>query len=149
MAVSRDHPYTRFNFVVDFGDGSAGPDAGFSEVHGLDTEVDVIEYRTGNSRNDEPMKLTGLTRVGDVTLRRGLIGTLTLWQWFEEVRSGDRNALRTVTIRLLNEDRSEPVMTWQLERARPVRHVSGPLDASASAVAIEELVLSYERLDLE
>jgi phage tail-like protein len=149
MAVTRDHPYTRFNFLVDLGNGSAGPDAGFSEVSGLDTHVDVIEYRNGNSKVNEPIKITGLARVSDVTLRRGLIGSLSLWEWFTEVRNGDPNAVRTVTIELQNEDRSGPVMTWKLLRARPVRHVSGPLEAGVSDVAIEELVLSCERLDVE
>ncbi len=149
MAVMRDHPYTQFNFLVDLGDGSDGVGAGFAEVSGLDTYVDVIEYRNGNSKVNETMKLTGLSRVGDVTLRRGLIGALNLWQWFTEVRDGDPNAVRTVTIQLQNEDRSGPVMTWRLLRARPVAHVSGPLAATGTDVAIEELVLSCERLELE
>jgi phage tail-like protein len=95
------------------------------------------------------MKLTGLARVSDVTLRRGLIGSLTLWQWFEQVRSGDPAAIRTVTIRLQDEERTADVVTWRLLRARPVRHVSGPLDAIASDVAIEELVIAHERLEIE
>lgn len=149
MAVIRDRPYSQFNFLVDFGEGSEGVDAGFSEVSGLDAHVDVIEYRTGNSRFSEPIKITGLSRVTDVTLKRGLIGSLTLWQWFADVRAGDPNAPRTVTIQLLNEERTEPVLSWRLLQARPVKHVSGPLVANGSELAIEELVLSYERLDLE
>lgn len=149
MAVARDHPYTQFNFIVDLGDGSDGPDAGFAEVSGLDARVEVIEYRTGDSKVNEPIKLTGLSRVGDVTLRRGLIGSLNLWEWFRQVRDGDPNAVRTVTIRLLDEDRSNVVMTWRLVRARPVQHVSGPLAATGNDVTIEELVLAYERLELD
>lgn len=149
MAVLRDHPYTQFNFLVDLGSGTDGVDAGFAEVTGLDTHVDVIEYRTGNSKVNEPMKITGLTRVSDVTLKRGVIGSLSLWQWFTEIRTGDPNAVRTVTIQLQNEDRSETVLTWRLLRARPVKHVSGPLEAVGTDIAIEELVLAYERLDLE
>lgn len=149
MAVMRDHPYTQFNFLVDFGDGGDTVDSGFAEVSGLDAHLDVIEYRNGNSKVNEPIKLTGLSRVADVTLRRGLIGSLTLWEWYTQVREGDPNAPRTVTIQLQNEDRSETAMAWRLLRARPVRHVSGPLVAVGTDVAIEELVVSYERLDLE
>ena len=149
MAVFRDHPYPQFNFLVDLGNGSDGVDAGFAEVSGLDAHVDVIEYRAGNSKVNEPLKITGLARVGDVTLKRGVIGSLTLWQWFAEVRNGDPNAVRDVTIHLLNEERDGPVMSWRLHRARPIRHVSGPLDAAGTDVAIEELVLSCERLDVE
>lgn len=150
MAVPRDHPYAQFNFLVDIGDGDAASvQAGFSEVSGLDAHIDVIEYRNGNSRFDEPMKLTGLSRVGDVTLRRGLIGALNLWQWFTQVRSGDPNAVRDVTIRLQDEQRADDVVVWKLSRARPIRHVSGPLAGAGTDLAIEELVLSYERLDVE
>lgn len=150
MAVERDHPYTQFNFLVDIGSGdSAEITAGFAEVSGLDAHVDVIEYRTGNSRVNEPIKITGLSKVSDVTLTRGLIGSLNLWEWYAQVRAGDPNGVRTVTIQLLNEERSETVVTWKLLRARPVKHVSGSLDATGSDVTIEELVISYERLELE
>lgn len=149
MAVSRDHPYAQFNFLVDIGDGDEHVAAGFAEVSGLDTQVDVIEYRNGNSRLNEPMKLVGLTRVDDVTLRRGAIGALDLWEWFKEVRSGSPNARRTVVIRLQNEERTETVMSWELVRARPIRHATGPFSATESDVAVEELVLSCERLELQ
>jgi phage tail-like protein len=72
----------------------------------LDTNVDVIEYRNGNSKENTPIKLTGLNRVTDVTLRRGLIGSLSLCQWFGEVRNGAQTSFRTVTIALQTEDRT-------------------------------------------
>ena len=150
MAVLRERPYAQFNFLVEFGDGDSGSvEAGFTEVSGLDAHLDVIEYRVGNSKTSEPVKLTGLSRVADVTLKRGLIGSLKLWQWFTEVRAGDPNSVRNVTIHLLDEERTGPAVTWKLRNARPVRHVSGPLVATGSDIAIEELVLSYERLDVE
>jgi phage tail-like protein len=151
MAILREHPYNQFNFLVDVGAGAGtdSVDAGFAEVTGLDVGVEVIEYRNGNSKSNEPIKINGLTRVGDVTLKRGVIGSLTLWEWFREVNVGTPNAIRDVVIHLLNEDRSETVMTWKLARARPVRPVSGPLNATGTDLAIEELVLAYERLQLE
>ncbi len=109
----------------------------------------AIEYRNGNSRENSPIKLTGLNRVSDVTLRRGLIGSLALFQWFDDIRNGNQNALRTVTISLPSEDRSDIVMTWKLLRARITKHTSGSLNAKGTDVAMEEIVLSYERLDLE
>jgi phage tail-like protein len=149
MAVAREHPYAQFNFLVNLGNGTDGPDAGFAEVSGLDARLDVIEYRNGNSKTNEPIKITALSRVGDVTLKRGIIGTLTLWEWYAQVRSGDPESARSVTIQLQNEQQDGPVMTWLLRGARPIRHVSGPLDASGTDVAIEELVLAYDRLDIE
>jgi phage tail-like protein len=150
MAVMRDRPYTQFNFLVDLGAGdSASIDAGFEEVSGLDSSVDVIEYRTGNSKENSPIKLTGLNRVSDVTLKRGVIGSLSLYQWFDEIRNGNQNALRNVRISLQSEDRTEIVMTWKLARARIIKHVSGPFNATGADVAVEEIVLAFERLELE
>ena len=41
------------------------------------------------------------------------------------------------------------MQTWKLLRARIVKHVSGPFNAKGSDVAMEELTLAYERLELE
>ena len=150
MAVLRDNPYAQFNFLVDFGTGAAeGPEAGFQEVSGLSMSVDVIEYRNGNDRENNVRKLSGLRRAAHVTLRRGIIGSLQLYQWIDQVGTGDPAAARTVRIQLQNEDHSAVVMTWRLHRARIVKHTSGPLNATGTDVAIEEIVLAHERLELE
>ena len=150
MAVFRERPYTQFNFLVDLGDGNTeGPQAGFTEVSGLGVAVDVIEYRNGNERENAPRKITGLHRVGDVTLKRGVIGSVDLYRWLDQIRNGDQNALRTVTIQLQSEDHATVAQTWKLLRARIVRHASGPLNARGKDVAIEEIVLACERLEME
>ena len=95
------------------------------------------------------MKLTGLNKVSDVTLKRGIIGSLDLYAWLDQIRSGDQNAMRTVTIQLQNEDHSNVVQTWKLLRARIIKHTSGPLNAKGTDVAMEEMVLAYERLEME
>jgi len=150
MAVMRDVPYGQFNFLVDLGTGQTeGPDAGFQECSGISMSVDVIEYRNGNDRENNPRKLTGLTKAHDVTLKRGIIGSLTLYNWINQIRNGDQGAARTVTIQLQNEDHTAVVMAWKLVRARIVKHTSGPLNAKGTDVALEELTLAYERLELE
>jgi phage tail-like protein len=150
MAVERDRPYVGFNFLVDLGTGNTdGPGAGFAECSRVGMEVDVAEYRNGNEKENSPRKLTGLTRYSDITLRRGLIGSLDLFQWLNEIRNGDQLALRTVTIQLQNEDHSEVVMTWKLLRARIIKYVAGPLNALATNIPIEEITLAYERLEME
>jgi phage tail-like protein len=150
MAVQRDRPYTQFNFLVDLGDGvTDGPRAGFEEVSGIGIEVNVIEYRNGNARENSVIKLAGLAKYPDVTFKRGIIGSLDLYQWIDQIRNGGQAALRNVTVQLQNEDHTEIVQTWKLLRARIVKHVSGPLNARGNDVAIEEMVLAYERLELE
>jgi phage tail-like protein len=150
MATLRERPYAQFNFLVDLGTGQTdGPQAGFQECSGIGMEVDVVEYRNGNEKENGVRKLTGLARYPDVTLKRGVIGSLDLYQWLDEIRNGDETAYRTVTVRLMNEDHTEVVEEWKLLRARIVKHVSGPFDARRSDVAMEELTLAYERLQME
>jgi len=150
MATFRDRPYPEFNFLVDLGTGNTdGPQAGFQEVSAIGMDVAVKEYRNGNSKENSVMKITGLNRASDVTLKRGIIGSLDLYSWLDKIRNGDQNALRTVTIQLQNEDHSQVAQTWKLLRARIVKHTSGPFNAKGSDVAIEELVLAYERLQME
>ena len=150
MATMRDRPYTQFNFLVDLGDGNTeGPRAGFQEMSEIGTELAVIEYRNGNSRENSPIKLTGLSKASNVTLKRGVIGSLDLYQWLDQIRNGDQNALRTVTVQLMNEDHSAVVQTWKLLRARIVKHTSGPFNAKGNDVAMEEIVLACERIELE
>ncbi len=150
MAVLRDRPYAQFNFIVDLGTGKTdGPEAGFQECSAIGMSVDVVEYRNGNEKENHPRKLTGLQRVGDVTLKRGIIGSLNLYAWLDQIRNGDQAGFRTVTITLQNEDHSASVMTWKLLRARIIKHTSGPLNAKGTDVAMEELTLAYERLEIE
>jgi phage tail-like protein len=150
MAVLRDHPYGQFNFLVDLGTGETeGPEAGFQECSAIGMEVAVAEYRNGNDKLNAVRKITGLSKAHDVTLKRGVIGSLNLYQWLNQIRDGDQGAVRTVRIYLQNEDKTAVVMSWTLLRARIVKHTSGPLNAKGTDVAMEELTLAYERLEME
>jgi len=150
MAVQRDRPYVQFNFLVDLGSGvTEGPSAGFQEVSNIGMEVTVAEYRTGNMKENSVQKITGINKATDVTMKRGVIGVLDLYEWLNQIRNGDQAAYRTVTVQLQNEDHSQVVQTWKLQRARIIKHVSGPMNAKGTDVAMEELTLAYERLTME
>ncbi len=149
MAVLRDRPYVQFNFLVNLGDGNTdSPEAGFQECSGIGMEVTVAEYRNGNEKENSVRKITGLNKSTDVTLKRGVIGSLNLYKWLDQIRNGDQSAHRTVVIQLQNEDHSAVVQEWTLKRARIIKHTSGPLNAKGTDVAMEELVLAYERLEM-
>lgn len=149
MAVLRDRPYVQFNFLVNLGDGNTeGPEAGFQEVSGIGMEVTVSEYRNGNEKENSVRKITGLNKSTDVTLKRGVIGSLNLYAWLNQIRNGDQAAHRTVVIQLQNEDHTAVVQEWKLLRARITKHTSGPMNAKGGDVAMEELVLAYERLEM-
>jgi phage tail-like protein len=150
MAVLRDRPYVQFNFLVDLGTGTTdGPDAGFQEVSGIGMEVTVSEYRNGNEKENAVRKITGLNKATDVTMKRGVIGSLSLYTWLNQIRNGDQNALRNIVVQLQNEDHTSVVQTWKLVRSRIIKHTSGPLNAKGTDVAMEELVIAYERLEME
>ena len=149
MAEFRERPYSQFNYLVDLGTGDTeSPQAGFQEVSGLGMEITVAEYRAGNEKDNAPRKITGTYKVPDVTLKRGVIGSLDLYAWLDQVRAGAQNALRTVTVQLQNEDHSSVVQEWKLANARPIKYTGPSLNAKGTDVAIEELVLACERIDL-
>ena len=78
-----------------------------------------------------------------------MIGSLSLYKWLDQIRNGDQSALRTVTLQLQNEDHTQVVQTWKLLRARITKHTSGPFNAKGTDVAMEEMVLTIERLEME
>src|SRR4026207_199240 len=129
MAILRDRPYVQFNFLVDLGTGNPeGREAGFQEMSNSGMEVTVSEYRTGNSKENSVRKITGLNKATDVTMKRGVIGSLNLYQCPNALRNGNQNAERTVAIQLQNEDHAAVVQTWKLLRARRIKLVSGPVN---------------------
>src|SRR6516164_180028 len=150
MATLRNHPYVSFNFLVDLGTGTTeGAEAGFEEVILPEVWLDVIEYRDGNQKENSVRKLTGLDHVGNAVLKRGLIGSLNLYQWYDDIRNGTQKALRNVLIHLQNEDHTAIVQTWKLMHARVVGLKWGPFRAKGDDVAVEYMVLACERLEVE
>ncbi len=139
-------PYGSFNFVVRF-DGSE-VFGGFSDVSGLMTELVVAEYRNGNDPENHVRKVPGLHKTGDVTLKRGIVNSQSLWAWIVQARSQGPAAQRQVSITLLDEARS-PVQSWTLRGAVPLRY-TGPTLAGKTGtdVAMEELVLSAEGFEI-
>ncbi len=152
MADAREFPYPNFAFRVKIGTNDENDIlAGFQEVSGLGAETAVTEYRPGNSPVNYPTKVMGLGKQPDVTLKRGVIGSLDLFEWMETVRNGDRSKdqfFRNIVIKLMAEDRVTPVLEWTLQNARPMKYTGPALNGKSSDVAIEELVISAENVTL-
>ena len=151
MAEVRPRPYSAFNFLVKLGDDAdpASIEAGFQEVTGLGMEITVQEYRAGNYLENSPQKITGVHKVTDVTLKRGVIGALDLYEWLSQVRDGSQDALRSVLVQLQNEEHTATVLTWKLTNARPIKYTGPSFNGKGTDVAVEELVLAAERIDME
>jgi len=139
-----DYPLPVFHFTVEFG----GKRQGFSEVAGLTQENQAIEYRDGSFKEYSSIKMPGLRKFGNVTLKRGIVAKDNdFFNWLNTVKL-NKVERRDLTISLLNEAH-EPVMTWKIMNAFPVK-VEGPqLKASGNEVAIESIELAHEGLTLQ
>jgi len=148
--ATRPDPYGAFNFMVKLGD-SGGEDqitGGFSDVSGLGNEVKYSEYRNGNEMESHVRKIPNTNTTDDVTLKRGVIGDLSLFAWLKATREGTINK-QTVTITLLDEARS-PVCRWVLQAAQPKKWVGPTLAGKGGGeVAMEELHLVAEQIDFQ
>ena len=141
--MARSQPYPVCNFQVDIG----GLVLGFAEVDGLATEIETVEYREGSSKLPSPVKIASLSKVTDITLRRGVVADASLYAWFDEQRNGT-DSPRNVVITLLDESRN-PVIMWKLSNCRPRRLGWSKLGANSGEVAVEEFAMSCERLELQ
>ena len=150
MATQRDYPYSQFNFRVSWdGLDEQTVQAGFQEVSGLGMEITVAEYRAGNHFENAPIKVSGTHKVPDITLKRGVLGATDLYQWLDAVRDGSPDQLRTVTIKLMAEDRETQAVQWKLKGARPMKYTGPSFNGKGTDLAVEELVLAAESIELE
>ena len=135
-------PLPKFYFSVQLGDGKS---VSFQEVSGLESEVKPIEYRHGNSPVFYPIKMPGLGRVGNVTMRKGIFANdSTLFEWFNEIKLNTIKR-RTVVISLLDETGAAK-MVWTLHDAFPTKITGADLKSESNEMAVESLEISYETL---
>ncbi len=135
------YPIPAYHFIVEWG----GSRNSFTEVSGLSIQTEVIEYREGAEPDARVMKMPGLTKFPNVILKRGIIaGDAELFQWMQ-TQQGSNVQRRDVTISLLNE-KHEPVISWKLRNAFPVKVEVCTLKADANEIAVECMELAHEGL---
>ena len=141
--MTRNDPYAQFNFLIEL-DGLTV--AGFTEVGGLDTESDVIEYRNGN---DEPTvrKLPGLRTYSNITLKRGYTDNLELWGWRKTTEDGTTERRDGVII-LLDEAR-QPVLRWIFRSGWISNYEGAALNSTTNEAAIESIEIAHEGIVME
>ena len=138
------YPMPSFHFSVDLG----GTIINCSEVSGLDIELDVIEYRDGNSQTFSKQKMSGLRISSDVTVKKGLFkDDKQYYTWFNAVQMNVPER-KDVTISLLDEAHA-PVMTWKLLNAWPKKISSPSMKSDSSEVAIETIEIAHEGCSIE
>jgi phage tail-like protein len=142
MATPRQDPYISFNYLVEI---NGLKSAGFSEVSGLDIEVQSIDYRNGDE-DFVQRKLPGIKKFPNLVLKRGLIGEIDIYEWLKATASGavDR---REGAIILRDEQRNE-VMRWRFIRGWACKFTGPSLKGDSNAVAMESLEICHEGLEL-
>ena len=144
-ASTQAWPLPSFYFKVSV-DGIG--DISCSEVSGLETEFDVIEYRAGDSPVFTKVKMPGLRKTSDVTLKKGMFkDDKAMWDWLNQVKLNTIER-KTVTVSLLDESGS-PVKTWQLTNAWPKKITIEGFKSDGNTAAIETLVLAHEGVNVK
>jgi phage tail-like protein len=139
-----NYPLPKFHFRVEWG----GSKIGFTEVTGLNIENEMIEYRDGSSPEYHKVKMPGLQKYGNITLKRGMFnGDNEFFQWLNTV-SLSKVERRDVSIALLNENH-EPVYIWRVKNAFPVKVVAPDFKSDANEVAVETIEIAHEGLIIE
>ncbi|MCD8031804.1 MAG: phage tail protein [Bacteroides sp.] len=137
-------PLPKFYFKVEVD----GLDAAFQEVSGLEAEAQVIEYRHSNSKEFSTIKMPGIKKYSDVTLKKGVfVKDNKFFDWFSKI---EMNLIerKPVTISLLNE-KGDPTMVWTLANAWPTKVTGVDLKSDGNEAAVETLVLAHEGLKIE
>ncbi|MFG6331080.1 MAG: phage tail protein [Lachnospiraceae bacterium] len=132
------YPHGKFRYKVEIDGLDAG---GFSEVTGFDASIDVMEYREGDMVQT-PMKIPGLKKYGNITLKQGLADSMVLYEWMTSGVNGEVDR-KTITITLLD-DEEAPAASWQVINAWPMHYTAPDFNATSSEVAIETLEIAHE-----
>ncbi|WP_299677240.1 phage tail protein [uncultured Dokdonia sp.] len=139
-----EYPLSKFHFSVDWG----GTNIGFQEVSGLDVEVEPIEYRQGASPDFTKIKMPGMKKFSNITLKRGSFkGDNEYFDWFNSIQLNTVER-RTITISLLDET-GAPAITWKVNKAFPMKIQSTDLKAEGNEVAVESIEICHEGLVIE
>jgi phage tail-like protein len=140
MSPGRTDPFAGFNFLVDI-DGFTT--AGFTQVSGLTSDVNVVTYREGGEIGVR--QLPGLVKYPRLVLKRGFTLDRSLWEWHRAVVNGQIER-RRVSVTLLDITRS-PVARWNFVEAWPAKWQGPELNSQSSEVLIETLEIVHEGMD--
>jgi phage tail-like protein len=141
MAV---YPLPKFHFQVEWG----GARLGFTEVSGLTVETEAIEYREGNLPEYHKIKMPGMQKFSNITMKRGTFKSDNdFYKWWNTVALNTIER-RDLTISLLNE-KHEPVVVWKVKSAWPTKVQSSDLKGDGNEVAIETVEIAHEGLTIQ
>lgn len=134
----------KFYFMVDWGSTKNIP---FQEVSGLEIENKPLEYRHDNSKLFTKIKMPGIVKNGNITLKKGIFANDNkFWDWYNKIKMNTKER-QNVVIKLLDEG-GNPAMIWTLYNACPIKVQTEDLKADGNEVSIESIELAHEGLTI-
>jgi phage tail-like protein len=136
-------PIPKFRFEVKWDSAVMS----FQEVSGLDVEAQPIEYRAGDSATFSTVKMPGIKKYSNVTMKKGVFKSDNkFWDWFNQIKMNTIKRV-PVTISLLDQD-GKPTMVWTLTNAWPTKITGTDLKAEGNEVAVETIEIAHEGLTI-
>lgn len=136
----RIDPYRNFRFRVAI---SGIQVAAFSEVTIPDSSTEAVDYREGTDPPHQ-RKLSGLTKFGNITLKKGLTDSMDLYNWHKQVeQKGALGARMNMSLILVDEEGNDKAQ-WDVVEAWPIKYSSSGFNAKNNEVVIETLELVHE-----
>jgi phage tail-like protein len=144
-AQSATWPLPSFSFQVSWDKQAKIP---FQEVSGLDTETQIIEYRHSNSPQYSTIKMPGIKKFGNVTMKKGVfVKDNAFWDWYNKIKM-NTIARIPVVVQLLDE-KGNPTMTWTLANAWPTKISAPTMKSDGNEVAIQTIEVAHEGITIE
>jgi phage tail-like protein len=138
--ADRTDPYRNFRFRVEL-DGIQS--AAFSEATIPDSTTDPVDYREGTDPPHQK-KLSGLTKYGNVTLKKGITDNLELYDWRKSIEaSGAVKNRKNISLILVDEEGNDK-SRWDIVEAWPTKYDPSDFSAKGNEVLIETLEIVHE-----
>lgn len=136
---------TTFSFFVELDSVSVGE---FKEASGVDSETEIIEYKEVQKNGVMRIrKVPGALKWTDITLKKHIDSSDTLWKWRQQVEEGDIDgARRNGSIILLDSQHTE-VARWNFVDGWPSKWKGADLNAGEDQIAVEEVTITHEGLE--
>lgn len=89
-------------------------------------------------------KLPGNVKSGNITLRRGMTTSTTLWNWFEQVQAGNWAKQRKVASLTIYDQAATMQARFELTGAWPASYKVADVGARSTDIEIEEVEVAFE-----
>lgn len=140
--MERKDPFSNFRFYIELDNMMS---AGFSEVSGIESKIEIQTYKEGGVNDRVYSYPTGTTH-SEIVLKRGLTYSMDFWYWYDKATRG-KIERKSGAIVLVDENLEEQVR-WSFYNAYPVYWKGPQLNANMSDIAVEEVHLVHEGIKM-